>query len=285
MKNPYKRTDVFKCSYDGHAKFDNRVSAFHVLRQKKCYPQGCLMFHWSCELKNKGKSCYRGYNYVGRLCEGCPHYDDNKVHHQPRLLLDHAQYEAFQQQVEAFEEWLAEHRDRDLDVLCEVSSVKPCFRKTITDGRGQLRLDGYLLVIRRGFIGLTEFDDYFYARISPHQQDRLRIAPDDRFEARARLALDRGRVLLTRLWSVQVEERSGAETWNNSRALVAKISAVEFAQQPENCFRCPQGALVDVVEICDGEKRNKRALYCLAGVSAPELCSLQVFEKMDMCIG
>lgn len=282
MKNPYKRTDVFTCNYRGHEKFDHRVSVYHVLRSKKCWPQGCLMFRWNCELKNKGRSCRRGFNFVGRLCEGCTHYLDEKIHHQPRLLLSSAEYEDFLQQVEEFEEWVEEHRDRDLDVLCEVSSIKPRFRKTIAEGKGQLRLDGYLVVMKHGYIGLTEFDDFFYGNLSPGQQDRLRVAPGDRFEARGRMTIDRGRMLFTHLWGIQFEERSGQETWNNSRALVAKSSAVEFDRQPENCIRCPNGALVDVTEIEDGQKQFKRTLYCLDGVQDPQVCCVQVLENRQV---
>lgn len=283
MKNPYKRTDVFACNYQGHAQFRNRVSVFHVMRQKNCYPQGCLFFKWSCELKNKGKSCYRGFNYIGRLCEGCTHFLDEKIHYQPRILISAAEFEAFRDELEEFDEWIAEFKDRDLEMLGVISSIKPRFKKTIAAGRGQLRLDGYLLVMSHGYIDTTEFADYFYAKISPQQQDRLRFAAGDSFEARGRMNLDRGRVLFNKLWAVNYIQRSGEPAWNNSRALVARASATEFHTQPESCMKCPNGALIDTIEYIDGQKQFRRSLYCLEGIVSPQVCYISAADKVDLC--
>ncbi|MBN1560400.1 hypothetical protein JW998_09130 [candidate division KSB1 bacterium] len=283
MKNPYKRTDVFACNYQGHAQFSNRVSVFHVLRQKNCYPQGCLMFKWSCELKNKGKSCYRGFNYIGRLCEGCTHFLDEKIHYQPRILISAAEFEAFQEELEEFDEWIAEFQNRDVDLLGTISSVKPRFKKTIANGKGQLRLDGYLLVLSHGYIDTTEFADYFYAKISPQQQDRLRFAAGDTFEARGRMNLDHARVLFNKMWAVNYIQRSGKPTWNNSRALVARAAATEFQAQPESCIKCPYGALIDTIEYVDGQKQFKRSLYCLEGIVDPQVCYISTADKVDLC--
>ena len=241
------------------------------------------MFKWSCALKNKGKKCPRGFNYIGRLCEGCSHYLDDKVHYQPRVLLSGDDFEKFKTEVEEFEEWIAEHRDRDLNIWCKVSSIKPRFKKTLSGGKGQLRLDGYLLVVRRGYIDVTEFDDYFYVNISPNQQDRFRFAPGDTFEALGRLLFDHGRLLFHRIRAVDFEERSHKETWNNSRALVARSSATEFNHQPESCIKCPKGALVDTLQVVNGRKHFRRSLYCLAGVKDPRLCYVSALNKVDMC--
>ncbi len=284
MKNPYKRTDVFACNYQGHAKFNHRVSVYHVMRQKKCYPQGCILFRWSCELMNKGKRCHRGFNYMGRLCEGCTSYLDEKIHYQPRILISGREFDEFQNEVEEFDEWVMEHQDRDLDIMCEVSSIKPRFKKTISNGRGQLRLDGYVVVMRYGFIGLTEFDDYFYANMSPNQQDRLRLAPGDKFEAKGRMKLDHGRVLFHKLWGVIFDYRSSQPTWNNSKALVARSSATEFKIQPESCIKCKYGSLVDTIELVDGQKKFSRSLFCLEGIRNPQECLVSVMEKVDLCL-
>jgi len=53
------------------------------------------MFKWACALKNKGKKCPRGFNYIGRLCEGCTHYLDEKINYQPRLLISDREFESF----------------------------------------------------------------------------------------------------------------------------------------------------------------------------------------------
>lgn len=241
------------------------------------------MFKWSCVLKNKGKRCPRGFNYVGRLCEGCTHYLDEKINYQPRILISGDEFERFKTDIEEFDEWISEHQDHDLNIWCDISSVKPRFKKILHTGKGQLRLDGYLIVVRQGFIGMTEFDDYFYVNISPNQQDRHRFAPNDKFEALGRMTFHHGRVVFNRIWAVEFEQRSRAETWNNSRALVARSSATEFNTQPESCIRCPKGALVDTVENNNGEKRFRRSMYCLEGVKDPQACYIFALEKIDMC--
>ena len=87
MINQYKRTDVFRCNYESHAKFENKVSVYHVLKKKKCWPTGCLSFKWTCRLLNKGKKCIRGYDFMGKKCDGCSYYDDIKIHNQPQSLI------------------------------------------------------------------------------------------------------------------------------------------------------------------------------------------------------
>lgn len=283
VKNPYKRTDVFSCNYKSHSRFDNRVSVYHVMRTKNCYPQGCIVFKWSCVLKNKGKKCVRGFQHIGRLCDGCSHYTDEKMHYQPRIKLTASDYSRFESELEEFEDWLAQFEHRDLDIWCEVTSVKPRFKKEIIAGKGQIRLDGYLLFMQQGFIGTVEFDDAFFVSISPRQQQRYDFAPGDRFEARGNFTLDRGRIVFTNVWHIDFEYRSRQKTWSNSQALVAKQSAAFLDEQPETCLHCPKGALVDVVEKSYGQTKLKRELFCLEGVKDYSMCCLAAVEKINRC--
>lgn len=280
MKNPYKRNDVFTCHYARHAAFANRVSAWHVLVAKKCYPQGCLEFKWSCALLNKGKRCSRGFSRMGRLCPGCAHYRDEKVHYQPSITLSPAEYALFQQELAAFDEWVEENQGRERDIAFRIDSLKPRFHKQIDAHGARLRLEGYLLIAREGFIGLDAFDDYFYAVISPQQQERLALAPGDELDARGVFALDQGRLLFPRLHAVEVRSRSGAATWHNSSALVAKQSARPLPRQPEKCIQCPQGALVDVTEHSNGQERRRRELICLEGLEGGEECYFQAMQQI-----
>ena len=283
MKNPYKRNDVFACNYETHERFANRVSVYHVLKEKKCYPHGCLMFKWECQLVNKGKKCVRGFKHVGRLCAGCTFYADEKIHYQPRILLSDLEYRRFQAEVEAFDDWIEKVSNRDIDFWCRVSSIKPCFKKQVWGSKGQIRLEGYIVVVQEGFIGTERFDDMFYLSISPAQQERHRIATGDTFEARGRLKLDRGRLLFNKVWGMDFEQRSHQKTWNNSEALVAKQVATQFSTQPETCLRCPKGALVDVTEKHQGQVKTRRELYCLEGIQNPQECYVYPLEKIDMC--
>lgn len=283
MRNPYKRTDVYVCNYETHAKFANKVSVYHVQYVKKCYPQGCIIFKWSCALKNKGKNCVRGYKYVGRLCHGCAYYSDEKIHYQPQIALSAIEFENFKEELEEFDDWLSNIRNSTITFWGEIDSIKPRFEKLIYGHKVQIRLDGYLLIFKRGFIGSTDFDDYFYANISPFQQERLSLARGDQFEAKGHLTFDRGRLIMSKIWALEFDRRSGNDTWNNSQALVTKETATFFPKQPESCLHCSRGALVDVVEKKNGQTIMRRELYCLEGIADPQLCYVNAMEKIDQC--
>ncbi len=282
MRNPYKRRDVFTCNYAGHAKFEKVVSAYHVLQAKKCYPQGCMMFKWSCTLMNKGKRCVRGFQHIGRLCEGCSYYRDERIHYQPTMRLSATEYTQFKEELDAFDEWLAQANHREHEISCRIDSIKPRFIKEISGRRGQIRLDGYLLIIEGGYIGSESFDDYFFLIITPQQQERFQFAPGDTIDARGRLAVDRGRILFPRIWQIEFTSRSGTPTWNNSRALVARESATWFAHQPNKCLHCREGALVDVIEHQTNHIRQRRQLICLQGIADWQLCYLTAIQKAEM---
>ena len=283
MQNPYKRTDIYACNYAAHAKFKFRVSAYHVEKVKKCFPQGCIIFRWSCALFNKGKSCPRKFKYVGRLCSGCAHFVDEKINYHPSIKVSDIEFVHFREKMEQFEEWISENRNKDHEILSDVNSVKPYFKRTIIDGKGQIRLDGYLLTFKNGFIGREEFDDYFYAQISPNQQERLKFARGDKFEAKGRFVFDRGRVLFPRIWAIEFERKTGDYAWTNSEALVVRQTATLFKNQPENCLRCRYGALVDVTEKNYGNIVQKRELYCLEVIAEPSLCYIHANRKIDYC--
>ncbi len=283
MKNPYKRTDIFRCNYSSHGRFEDKVSAYHVLQAKRCFPQGCIYFHWSCSRKNKGLSCKRGYHYVGRLCQGCSFYQDEKRHCQPKIVAPEDVYRAFAQEREVFDEWLTEMTNRRIPVSFCVQAVKPRFIKEIDRDHGHVHLSGYLLVMSEGFFDRDHFQDAFYALISPGQQEQLAFAPGDEVEAQALLKTDRGRLILTQLRAVHFETRSGAPAWTNSQALVAKAGATYFPRQSGNCLHCPHGALVDVTETWQGGVRERRDLYCLAGVQDQRECHLYALHKVDVC--
>jgi hypothetical protein len=282
MKNPFKRNDVFTCHYARHAAFANHVSAYHVLVAKRCYPQGCLEFKWSCALLSKGKRCSRGFSRMGRLCSGCAHYRDEKVHYQPRIHLTPAEFARFQQDLAAFEEWVEENQGREKDVTFRIDSLKPRFIKEIDSHGARLRLEGYLLIAREGFIGRDAFEDYFYAVLTPAQQERLALARGDELDARGAFSLDQGRILFPRLRAIEVSLRSGEATWSNSQALVAKQSARPLGRQPEQCQHCRQGALVDVIDRSGRQERRRRELICLEGINSESSCYFQALQELDM---
>jgi len=276
MINQYKRTDIFRCNFNSHRKFGSRVSAFNILEEKHCYPDGCIFLKWHCRLLEKGKKCVRGYNYVGRNCEGCAHYEDEKVHFQPSIQISDEGFTSFKFELEEFKEWLADHLEKTHLIFGTINSVKPRFIKTVDKNQYKVKLAGYIVIFNKGFIGRTEFSDYFYLVISSSQQDRWLLRRGDTIECSGTLTLNKGRLVFTGIHKIEFEKRSELKPWTRSEALVARQTATNFKRQPAKCIDCWYGALVDVTDISGSESKNRRELFCSKGLESPEACYLKV---------
>ena len=95
MKNPYKSTEIFRCVHESHQGYKNKISVYHILKARSCYPEGCIYFRWRCKLLNKKKKCHRGYRHVGRNCFGCKEFYDEKIHNFPELQVSQDEYKDF----------------------------------------------------------------------------------------------------------------------------------------------------------------------------------------------
>jgi hypothetical protein len=272
--NQYKRTDVFRCSQDAHGRFNGAVSVFHVMKEKSCYPQGCLYFLWRCTRLEKGLKCVQGFGHAGRKCKGCTHFADEKVHLQPALLVDGPGFENFEEDLAQYEAWLERVLFKRQTLLGRILTVKPWFEKTVQHRENHTRLKGYLLVFRRGYIGRDAMDDAFYVRISEAMMREFRFVPKMKVEMTGELRLDRGRLVAVRPGAVEVSSRGWGLPWTREDALVAVRTASRFDGQPETCLACPWGCLSDVEDESenDAEPRRFRQLLCLKGVSEPEGC-------------
>ena len=272
MKNPYKRMDIFRCKYSTHAKFNYKVSAYHVLRIKNCYPQGCLYFKWRCQLLNKGQSCSKGFQHVGKKCFGCKYYYDEKVNNQPELLISETEYQNYLDELEEFEDWLATIKGKYAEFWGIIKSVKPLFLKIINSDKSFINLQGYLLRFDDVFLNRFHWKDHCYAVISADQQQRYRFAPQDDLEFKCRIELDNGRLIFRKIRAVEFRVKSNEETWTNSNALVAKGTATFFENQAPKCLHCDKGVLIDVVDKSAAQWEKRRELYCLKSFSSPEVC-------------
>jgi hypothetical protein len=272
MINPYKRNDIFTCRYSTHAKFENRVSPYHVLRVKQCYPEGCLSFKWHCELLNKGTTCPKKFKHVGRKCLGCKHFDDEKINNQPELLLDEIAYHAFLEELDEFEEWLESVKDHPVDFWGVIKSVKPRLTKVIASDKSHLNLDGYLLHFHDVYLNELHWEDHCWAILYADQQQRFRFAPDDDVEFRCHVSMDHGRLIVTKIRDVEFRYKSEHASWTNAQTLVAKGTFTTFANQPEKCLHCEQGMLVDVVDKSRPTWQRSRELYCLRSCPSPDVC-------------
>jgi len=281
MKNPYKRMDVFRCNQEAHRHFQGRVSVYHVLKEKRCYPEGCLYFIWHCMLLEKGNRCIHGYNTVGKRCQGCTYYNDEKVHLQPDRILDETSYDAFLDEFDDFESWLESVRYKNLPIAGRIKIIKPWFELTRLHRENHGKLRGYLLVFKHGFIGNQPFEDTFYVRISEKLMKIFSFVPKMKVELMGEVREDRGRIVIHRARNVEIHSRGWGRPWNRDRALVAVKTASLLKNQTDQCLACPWGALADVIDKQDQEVNRYRHLYCLKGVSDPESCCIQALEKIN----
>jgi hypothetical protein len=286
MWNCYKRDDVFLCRHESHGRFDYRVSAYHVLVERRCYPDGCIAFAWKCKRMHKGEGCPKGYHHVGSNCTQCRFYDEEKIQRRPAVLLDEERFADFLEECRRFDEWLEEVRQRPLELGGLVTDIRPHLVRRVDGRRSSLTLRGYLARLQPGFIGLRGLEDAIYLEVSRTQQERHRLAPGDQIEAEAWVRLDRGRLVGVRSRRVQVEQRNGGEAPGWDRALLDREGAVALPDQPERCLRCPRGVLVDVEEITSHRGRRvpraqRRQLLCLEGIGRPQECPFEALQELS----
>ena len=284
MINQYKRTDIFRCKLQSHQSFAGRVSAYHVLKVKKCLPEGCIYFKWRCRLLEKGARCEKGYNYPGKNCTNCRFYYDEKLHKIPEVQLDDSSYRLFQEELEEFEDWLRDNLGRRLEIYGRINFVGPRLVKTVYPKHSRLSLRGYLVNFAECFLGRTRMEDFVYLPIGSGVQHRLCLARGDLVTFEAEPALDEGRLVLTRPGRWEIDER-GPERFEpeRSQALVDAHSAELLEEQSERCISCERGRLVDVYEReLDGGRFLGRELYCLEGVAEPERCCYSALKKLGI---
>ena len=272
MKNPYKRHDIFQCRHESHARFDYNVSAYHVLRVKNCYPQGCLFFRWKCELLNKGKSCIRKYSHIGRKCFGCKYFYDEKMNYHPELQISEGEYHNFLEELEEFEDWLESIRCKHIDCWATIRSVKPRLKKVYTNRESSISLDGYIISFSEAYVGLNHWEDFCYAIVYGDQQERFRFGARDEIEFMCRVDLAEGRLVFNKLRAVEFNQKFSDDIWTNSRSLVARETATLFKEQPAKCRQCKSGVLVDVLDKTSSHWVRRRELYCLESMRSPEMC-------------
>ncbi|MBM3318268.1 MAG: hypothetical protein FJY75_10510 [Candidatus Eisenbacteria bacterium] len=283
MRNCYKREDVFLCRHDAHRRFDHRVSAHHVLRDKRCHPEGCVSFLWKCKLLGKGGACPRGYRHVGNNCTQCRHYAEEKIHRRPEVLLPPEAFAEFREECRLFDEWLDGHAHRLCEIGGEITDIRPHLVEESDGPRARLRLRGYLARLMPAWVGLHGFEDALYLRLPRGQQERHRLAPGDRLEAEGWIRLDRGRLVGEPLRRIRVEERSGQPPARWEQALLDRSSAVRLPGQPERCLRCARGLLIDVQTRArrpGARPGGRRELLCLEGIGRPEDCPYQAWKAL-----
>jgi len=274
-QNEFKRMDIFRCRHDSHEHFEYKVSASHILDRKQCFPNGCVYYRWRCKLFEKGKPCIRGYNYVGRLCPGCPHFIDEKVSNAPELRISAKEYEEWIERYRDFAAWVEKKQNREAQTLGVVSGIKPRFQRFIYPKQDNLRLRGFQISFSEAFVDMDHLDDDCYAVVSGAFQDRWQLAPGARMEFRGTFTINRGRVVFEKIHHVEMVERAEEPAeWNASKALVARTVATGFDWQPAKCLKCKYSVLADVEDRRQYKVVERRQLFCLQGVPHPDVCPL-----------
>ena len=285
MRNPYKREDIFRCRHESHRGFGHAVSAYHVLLEKACFPEGCLDFRWKCKRLGKGGACPKGYKHVGNNCAHCRFYDEEKIHRLPELTVSEQEYRAFLEDCRVFDEWLEDQRGRILEVGGTVSGVRPRLVREDDGRRSRLRLLGFLVRLCPSFAGRQGFADPLFLHLSSGQQHRHRLAEFDRIEAEGEVVLDRGRLVVHRSRRMRVEDRGGQPPPVWEQALLDRAGAVRLDGQPDRCLHCERGVLVDVEDLTGRRNGPRREVVCLEGIGRPEGCPYEVLEALRAAPG
>ena len=273
--NQYKRHDIFRCTHDSHSHFNHAVSVYHVLKVKQCFPDGCTYFRWKCRNLNKGISCPKKYRHVGRLCFSCRSFYDVKEINRPEMIVPHAQFEQFQGEFKEFENWLEQHAGRQVDFSGTISSVKPEYLLRKVKKSAHVILKGFLLTFNNCSINKIPFNDSIYAPVSISMQNRCNFASGDVVFCSGYFTINNGMIILRKIRGIETLEKKSSACWTESQARVIQRTGTILPYQSAKCHACENGTLLHVFH--DGDSLPQaRALFCLEGVSDPELCSFKI---------
>ena len=279
IQNMYKTPDLFICRHPTHRKFDNKVSPFHILKQKKCYNKGCVEFLWRCNVSVKGKKCPRGYKHVGRNCFSCKYYYDEKICRIPEPLVDDKTLKQFFENLDEYEYWLSTVEGREIAFSGKIASVYPYLRKIIDNGRSSIRMNGFLITFDNGHIGYDLFDDTIYLKTSVSFLIKWQPAPVDDIELRAVIKNDRGRIVLIKPRHIEIMRHGGQPVIDYSKALVGRATGKTVKDDISLCRNCPFGSLLDVEQIYP-KLNHYRRFYCLRGVEYSKGCMVRLERKL-----
>lgn len=279
--NHYKRHDIFRCTHQSHTHFEYRVSVYHVLKEKECFPRGCIYFNWRCRLLNKGRTCPKKFRHVGRNCFNCREFYDEKEILKPELLVPGSDYKNFMESLHAFEDWVETVRGREVEFSGTINSLKPSFFKKADSPERQMCFDGFLMNFRGGHINLDFFDDLVYAKMNSALQHRLKLCKGDKVSFRAQVREERGRIVLVRIRGMDIEEKAADDIWTESRAQLAKRTGTIVPRHYDTCLNCDRGSLLDIIT----DVKRQRMLLCLEGVKDPADCMYRVSKLLlaDNC--
>ncbi len=280
--NQYKRQDVFRCAHETHVHFDNAVSVYHVLKTKKCYPEGCISYKWRCKKLHRGESCHRKYKHVGRTCFQCKYYYDIKVIKRPEITLSQAEFQQFQKDLKLFESWLMQHQGRLVAFSGKVNSVKPRYSLQAASHRAHVRYEGFMLNFLEGAVTTQYFHDFVYVSISSRLQSKYRFAKGDSVSFSGYFTLQQGSIVLQKIRSIELHDRGEPCFWTESRARVAQRTGAVLKYQSKTCYACDRGVLLAITSPNTSEKGLPRRMFCLEGIENPQECCYRIHKTLRL---
>jgi hypothetical protein len=278
MRNLYKQNNIFICKHDTHQHFSSKMSVYHILEDKKCYPYGCVYFKWKCKTLAKKKKCHRNFTTVGRHCFSCKYFYEEKIHQFPQLLVNQNEQKHFFEEYDEFCDWIASVENKQ--VFCEgtIHSVVPDFLINKNNGKLGLGLKGFLIIFKEGFINNQHFEDTFYLHLDSMHQNKVRLKEDDEIEFKAILKEKDGRIELVAPKQFNFFLRGKSKPLLRSDLLVSLNTATTFNKQPEKCKKCNFSVIPKFQNNSTG---SNRVLICSKGIQEPDIC-LENIERKDL---
>ncbi len=279
--NQYKRHDVFRCNQESHRHFNNTVSVYHVLKVKKCYPQGCTYFRWKCRKFNKGEPCHKKFKHVGRPCFSCKSFYDIKEINRPETILSFEQFKQFQAELNEFENWLYGLQGRQVDFSGIINSIKPRYFLQQSKYRHKVLLDGFLLNSCDCMINLNIFQDLVYLPVSIFMQNRYKFSKGDSLFFQGYFTVRDGAIIINKIRGIEIQDKAGDAFWTESRARVAQRTGSLLTYQSAQCHACDKGVLLRVAPGNAENRNGSRALFCLEGITDPSLCCYNLKKNLQ----
>ena len=273
--NQYKREDIFTCSHYTHKNFNKKVSVYHVLIDKKCYPSGCVEFIESCKLKS---SCPKGYKKINYKCENCKFYHEEKIVNIPKPV-DQNTYNDFQEELNEFSEWIQNKIARKIQFWGIINSVKPHLEKIIYPGQEIIIQKGYIVSFKEGYIDKDFLEDYSYLFLNEREFNNIQPMQEDEVEFKAKLYLNKGRIILRYPSNYQILNRKGRKKIDEFDMKAAKTAGKTVDIQLDKCFNCDKGILIDVSD--KKINKNYRRIFCMKGISDPKECYYYALVQND----
>lgn len=266
-RNLYKAT-IFSCPHRLHRHAEQGTSVWHILKQKQCFPGGCLSFVPRCRQFDQRRKCPRKKRRIEPSCGSCQYFYEEKRSFQPDSTLPADEMKLFQRELAEFEEWLAELRNRRIEGRGRIEKIMPLL---VQQGRNNISCRGVLLYFREGIIVRDRLVDPFYARLSFNTYERSRVAVGDVIDFEGQLTVDRGRLVFQQVGSIDRVRTDGGDYIDLSELRRTRISGSEINGQPNKCMQCRHGLLIDNLN-GDGRTTARRLMYCLKGVADYRYC-------------